>query len=205
MTETLSVGFVLVAAATLTTLFYVVRWRAWAWNLLVIWLLLFIVSYLLTGTPRSTKWMAIPSRMHGDAKVLWHASVKNEAIYLLVQQPRERPIYLTMAWSGQADKQMKSAEMQAMKEGVPLEVDIDKLSKGDVEGPQNDHGKGGSGKGGVGQNGNADSAADAAGSSSETGGKDTVNAGDGTVGTTGFVNAGGAFHSAHPIDPETKE
>jgi hypothetical protein len=204
MTETLSVGFVLVAAATLTTLFYVVRWRAWAWNLLVIWLLLFSVSYLLTGTPRSTKWMAIPSRMHGDAKVLWHASVKDEAIYLLVQQPRERPIYLAMAWSGRADKQMKSAEMQAMKEGVPLEVDIDKLSKGEVEGPQNNNGKGGSGKGGD-KGGSADSAADAAGSSSETAGKGTVNAGDGTVGTTGFVNAGGAFHPAHPIESETKE
>jgi hypothetical protein len=204
MTETLSLSFLLVAAATLTTLFYVVRWRAWAWNLLVIWLLLFSVNYVLTGTPRSTKWMAIPSRMHGDAKVLWHASLKDEAIYLLVQQPRERPIYLTMAWSGRADQQMKSAEMQAMKEGVPLEVDIDKLSKGEVEGPQNDHGEGGSGKRGD-KGGSADSAADASGSSSETAGKGTVNAGDATVGTTGFVNSGGAFHPAHPIDSEAKE
>jgi hypothetical protein len=66
MTEALIVGFMLVAAATPTTLFYVVRWRAWAWNLLLIWLLLFSVSYLLTGTPRSTKWMAIAA-----APVFW--------------------------------------------------------------------------------------------------------------------------------------
>lgn len=103
---------------------------SWAWNFLLVAVLLYAAMFKLTGLPRDAWMFSTVEGVHGKTQVAYHLVIPTDAIYLLLGRPGERPYYLHLPWSEELQKQIESASMKAQEQHTALMVDVDLLSKG---------------------------------------------------------------------------
>ena len=123
--------FMLVISLVLIFSLLMRGWVSWGWNFLIIIIVIYAGLFKLTGTPRDVWLFSLIENVHGDVQVLYHTTVPQQSIYLVLRQQRsQQPYYLQMAWTKELQEELDSAEMRAREEHAPLMVNIDQLSKG---------------------------------------------------------------------------
>lgn len=104
---------------------------SWAWNLLIVLLVLAFGLFKLTGSPRDVWLFSTVEGVHGEVEVVYHSVIPQKFIYLLLRQdPAMPPYYVRLPWSKEIEQQMKAAAMKATAQRTPLMVNADLLSKG---------------------------------------------------------------------------
>jgi hypothetical protein len=128
-----------VSAAVILIVFLIAATRhgtlSWAWNLLIVVVVLAFSLFKLTGVPRDAWLFSTIEGVHGEIQVVYHSVVPNKFVYLLLRQnPSQQPYYVRLPWSKQIEQQLKAAAMQATARRAPLMVNADRLSKGELPG-----------------------------------------------------------------------
>lgn len=106
----------------------------WAWNFLLMSVILFIALFKMTGIPRDALFFAMIENLHGEMEVVTQIVVPHKFVYLLLRKtPGDQPSYVRLAWTKPIEDELNSAAMKAKEQQTALLVNIDQLSSWSIQ------------------------------------------------------------------------